>query len=280
MKDSRVDVFSSENRANIPVYPHDVFTPTDAGTAQLRGGATRLPAEALGILVLLDGKATVGDLEQKAGHITQETFRDLLRMLLGAGFIRAATVEETEGLDFSAFFEATRDLAEPSPGTQASADRESQTGGLKLESDGYYVSIARQAVRQRSPGAGERLAVFLVEDDDDVAVLVSRLLEGAGFEMSRAAGREGIVARLRQKPMPNLVILDVSLPDANGFEVLQRLKLHPLLKAVPVIMLTAEATREAVMRGLAGGADGYITKPFSRRALLAGVKAVLGLPEA
>jgi DNA-binding response OmpR family regulator len=67
------------------------------------------------------------------------------------------------------------------------------------------------------------------------------------------------------------------LPDVNGFDILQRLKAHPALKAVPVIMLTADAARESVMRGLAGGADGYITKPFERAKLLGGVRAVLGL---
>jgi DNA-binding response OmpR family regulator len=63
----------------------------------------------------------------------------------------------------------------------------------------------------------------------------------------------------------------------NGFDILQRLKAHPALKAVPVIMLTADAARESVMRGLASGADGYITKPFERAILLDGVKAVLGI---
>jgi DNA-binding response OmpR family regulator len=73
------------------------------------------------------------------------------------------------------------------------------------------------------------------------------------------------------------MILDVVLPDVNGFDVLQKMKTHPALKAVPVIMLTAEAKRESVMRGLVGGADGYITKPFEKAVLIAGVKAVLGL---
>lgn len=65
--------------------------------------------------------------------------------------------------------------------------------------------------------------------------------------------------------------------DVSRFEVLHKLKTHPALKAVPVIMLTAEAKRESVMRGLVGGADGYITKPFEKAVLIAGVKAVLGL---
>lgn len=63
---SRIAVFSSENQTNIPIYPLDVFVVTEAGQAQLSGGTTRLPADALTLLVLLDGKANVGDVEHKA----------------------------------------------------------------------------------------------------------------------------------------------------------------------------------------------------------------------
>jgi DNA-binding response OmpR family regulator len=76
-----------------------------------------------------------------------------------------------------------------------------------------------------------------------------------------------------------LVLLDVMLPDADGFEVLLKMRQHPALKVVPVVMLTAKATRDAVLQGLSGGADGYITKPFDVEVLVKAVKTVLGLPE-
>jgi len=274
--ESRIAVFSSENRANIPVYPLDVFLVTDRGAEEISGADTNLPAEALEILVLLDGKATVGDLEQKLPHIAPEALRNLVRALLAGGLVRGATIEESEGLDFSAFFEAAGG-GQLSAGTQASADREATTGGLRLNDHGYYVSIARHAVKARNPGPGGRLSIFLVEDDEDLAKLVARTLGDEGFDVQAVGTRNEVVARLRQQPIPDLMILDVNLPDVNGFDILQRLKSHPALRSIPVIMLTAEATREGVMRGLVGGADGYITKPFKRRNLVQGVKAVLGL---
>ena len=264
-------VFSSENRANIPVYPLDVFVLTEQGTAQIRGGATTLPAEALALLVLMDGKATVGDLEQKAPHIASETLRNLLRALMAQGLVRQPTIAESDGLDFSAYF------GEPSASAQASAGREAASGAPQLERSGYYVSIARRAVKAAKPRAGAKWKAFVVEDDPDMAELVARLLGGAGFEVDCAANREQVVAGLRKAPLPDLIILDVMLPDVNGFDILQRLKGHAALKAVPVIMLTADAARESVMRGLAGGADGYVTKPFERAKLLYGVKSVLGI---
>ena len=278
--DSRVAVFSSENRANIAVYPLDVFVVTDRGAAQIQGGATALPPEALGLLVLMDGKATIGDLEQKASHIPSEALRDLVRALLGGGMVRAATLAETDAglnLDIGAFLSAAAG-AEPSAAAKASADREAQNGAPQLERSGYYVSIARRAVKAKSARSGKWTA-FVVEDDPDMAELVARLLAGEGFEVSVAAKRDEVVAGLRRPQLPDVVILDIMLPDVNGFDILQKLKAHPALKEVPVIMLTADAARESVMRGLAGGADGYITKPFERAKLLDGVKAVLGIQD-
>ena len=103
------------------------------------------------------------------------------------------------------------------------------------------------------------------------------LLTSEGFLPRIAGNREQIIAALRQLPSPDVILLDVMLPDANGFEILAKVRAHPALKAIPVIMLTGKAKREDVMRGLAGGADGYITKPFDPEILIRGVRAVLGL---
>jgi len=277
MADERVAVFSSENQVNIPVYPLDVFVTTAAGIAQLHG-ATSLPAEALAVLVLLDGKLNVGDIETRLPQIPQDKVRALLRSLLAANFIRAPTIAETDGLlDIDAFLKAPASGGEaPSSGAVVSADREAEKSVPHLERTGYYVSIARQAVTP-AIASGARPAIFIVDDDPDVTALVRRLLEGAGFAVTSAANRDETLARLRAKPMPDLAILDVTLPDLNGFELLQKMKTHPQLKAVPVIMLTADTKRESVTRGLLAGADGYLTKPFDGAALVAGVRAVLGL---
>ena len=93
-----------------------------------------------------------------------------------------------------------------------------------------------------------------------------------------AKNRDEIVTEFRRPPIPDLVLLDVVLPDANGFDVLARMRQHPALRNVPVVMLTSQATRDAVLKGLTGGADGYITKPFRVDALEKAVAAVLGLP--
>ncbi|MCX7172011.1 MAG: response regulator [Proteobacteria bacterium] len=270
-------VYLPENVVNIPVYPLDVFARTDLGNDEIQRGTTNLSAEALVVLVLIDGHATVGDIEQKAAHVPPEQLRNQLRVLLGNGLVRPATIAETEGLDFGAFFNDARSGAEPSAGTKASAELEASTGGPQLKREGYYVSIARRAVKARQPENGMGLLVLVVEDDQSMAQLVTLLLDAAGFAVETAACRDEILARLRQQPVPDAILLDVTLVDANGFDVLQALKKHSLLKTVPVVMLTADAKQESIVRGLVGGADGYITKPFEPKVLIDGIKAILGL---
>ncbi len=279
MTSDRVSVFSTENRAEVPVYPLDVFVLTDAGAAEIRGSSTRLPAEALEVLVMLDGKKTVGDVEQAIPHVPAADLRNLVRSLIGAGLVRAPTLAEQSGgveVDFDAFFKAVGGGKAAPPAVEKSADREAVYGAPELERKGYYVSIARQAVKARAPAAGGKFVALIVEDDPEMAALVERLLAGENFTVTACGKREEVLARLRQRPSPDVLMLDVHLPDLNGFELLQKLKTHPELKLIPVVIVTADAKPESVMRGLALGADGYITKPFDHNALVRGVKAVLG----
>jgi two-component system OmpR family response regulator len=275
--ENRDPVFSADNRADVPIYPLDVFVLTEAGKAQIHGGSTRLPAEALQVLVIVDGKKNVGELEQAMPNLEQSKLRELLRSLIASNFTRTRTLAETGGVDvdFDAFFKAA--AGEPtSPAAEKSADREAAYGAPSLERDGYYVSIARHAIKARVPAAGTKLQALVVEDDPDMCALIKRLLERDDFSVTVCSKRDEVLIRLRQAPPPDVAMIDVQLPDLNGFELLQKLKAHQQLKLMPVIIVTADATPESVVRGLALGADGYVTKPFDHETLVRGVKAVLG----
>ena len=281
MSNDRVSVFSTENRAEVPVYPLDVFVLTEAGASEIHRGTTRLPAEALELLVMIDGSKTVGDLEQAIPHVPATDLRNVLRSLLAAGLLRAPTLAEQSGgveIDFDAFFKAADTGGEASsPAVEKSADREAVYGAPELERKGYYVSIARQSLKARTPGAGGKFLALVVEDDPDMCALIERLLGRDNFTVKACGKRDEVLAQLRQRPSPDVLMLDIHLPDLNGFDLLQKLKTHPELKLIPVVIVTADAKPESVMRGLALGADGYITKPFDHAALVRGVKAVLGL---
>jgi CheY-like chemotaxis protein len=259
--------------SEVTVYDADVFALTDKGSEELQGGLTRLPSIALELLVALDGKLSFAEAAGRDKARSVEEMRRTAQMLLKGGYIRPATVAEEMNIDFSYFFNADAPAAEPSDEHHEEADK--GTAALKL--DGYYVSIARKAAAPVPPVNGAVYSVLVVEDNVELQGNLKRLLRLEGFEVRQALDRDEILGQLRMSPLPDVILLDVNLPGANGFDVLARIRQHPQLKGMPVIMFTALASRDNVVRGLVGGANGYITKPYEREALLSGIKAVLGL---
>jgi len=118
------------------------------------------------------------------------------------------------------------------------------------------------------PRAGTAL---VVEDEDSIATLVRSYLERDGFTIVRARSGEEALTELERNPV-RVVVLDIGLPDIDGFDVCSRIREH---SRVPVVMLTARDEEPDRITGLELGADDYVTKPFSPRELLARVKAVL-----
>ena len=116
-----------------------------------------------------------------------------------------------------------------------------------------------------------RPSVLVVDDELDVRTLIRLLLERAGFEVTEAANGREALRRLHQA-RPDLVVLDVSMPELDGWQTLERIR---DLSDLPVLMLTARATELDKVRGLKAGADDYVTKPFGRQELLARVEALL-----
>jgi DNA-binding response OmpR family regulator len=140
------------------------------------------------------------------------------------------------------------------------------------------VSIARRPEARTNAKTDPR-SVLVVEDEPLVVKLLKHVLEGEGFDVRTAMNRDEIAEELRRPPLVDLVLLDVILPDIDGFQILDRIRLHPEMKSTPVVMLTSKATREAVLRGLESGANGYITKPFEIPVLIKALHAVLGMSE-
>src|SRR5947209_18305725 len=113
--------------------------------------------------------------------------------------------------------------------------------------------------------------ILVVDDDEDIRNLVVKLLERAGHKVEQAEdGRSGL--RALHKTPPDLVVLDVSMPDLDGWQTLERIR---DLSEVPVLMLTARGDELERVRGLKAGADDYVVKPFGRQELVARVLALL-----
>jgi DNA-binding response OmpR family regulator len=118
--------------------------------------------------------------------------------------------------------------------------------------------------------------VLVIEDDRDIALGIRTVLARSGFDVSCLPdGRQGL--RAFHAARPDLVVLDIGLPTLDGWEILERIR---DLSDVPVLILTAHGTEADKVRGLEGGADDYLTKPFGNRELAARVEALLRRPRA
>ncbi|MGB9006845.1 MAG: response regulator, partial [Candidatus Aminicenantales bacterium] len=116
--------------------------------------------------------------------------------------------------------------------------------------------------------------IAVIEDESDILELVSLNLRQAGFRTEGYADALSFLKSLDKK-RPDLVILDLMLPDADGLDVCKSLRMNERTSAIPIVMLTAKAEETDKVLGLELGADDYITKPFSPKELIARVKAVL-----
>lgn len=116
--------------------------------------------------------------------------------------------------------------------------------------------------------------ILIVEDEKPIRDMIAFGLRRAGFEVLEAEDCSTARSRVADR-LPDLMLIDWMLPDQSGLELTRALKKDESTREVPVIMLTARAEEEDKVRGLDGGADDYVTKPFSPRELLARIKAVL-----
>jgi two-component system, OmpR family, alkaline phosphatase synthesis response regulator PhoP len=116
--------------------------------------------------------------------------------------------------------------------------------------------------------------ILIVEDDPDIAALVGRYLDKAGFRSERVASGREAIRHISARP-PDLVVLDLMLPQIDGLEVCRMIRADEKTAAIPIIMLTARAEESERIVGLEIGADDYLAKPFSPSELVARVRALL-----
>lgn len=119
--------------------------------------------------------------------------------------------------------------------------------------------------------------VLIVDDEPNTVVSLEYWIGQAGYRVAVADSSDLALAKVEEF-QPDVVLLDVMLPKSNGYEVLQRIRQDPALRHMIVIMLAAKGRDKEVNKGLALGADGYITKPFSSHEVLAKVRDCLENP--
>ena len=121
----------------------------------------------------------------------------------------------------------------------------------------------------------KRHRVLVVEDEDNIAIALDYLMTREGYEHDRVANGAEALGRIRDTH-PDLVLLDVMLPEVSGYEICQGVRLDPNLSDVKILMMTARGSAIERRKGLALGADGFISKPFELQELRLEVRRLLG----
>jgi CheY-like chemotaxis protein len=153
-------------------------------------------------------------------------------------------------------------------------DPEFTFGAAKLEADGFYVAVARRRTGAVAVAAGNK--IMFVEDEPVTNAVLKKVLTTDGFEAYGAYDAAGLGALLKQHGLPDMILLDIELPDVSGLQILTRIRKHPKMRAIPVLMVTSRAEMSDVMRGLSLGANGYLSKPVAVESLRAILRQILG----
>ena len=157
--------------------------------------------------------------------------------------------------------------------------KRSVVAGATLLREGCYLSDERLANLAPLGKPREETLIQLVEDDPDQSELAELRLKMAGYMVRIASSSKALSKALREHSRPDLILLDVMLPDGDGFDVLGKLRSRPDFALLPIVMLTAKTELADIRNGLRLGADGYITKPYSKNVLAEVIGRVLKQPE-
>lgn len=158
---------------------------------------------------------------------------------------------------------------------QAQLGEAARLAGSSLARTGAYLALDRLRRRPRPMKEAADTVILIVEDDPDQLALADLRVSMAGYKVRVADSVKGFLQALVDEGAPDLLLLDVMLPDGDGFEVLSKMRRHQALGSLPIVMLTVRNEPGDIGLGLALGADGYIIKPYTKNILADVVKRVL-----
>ena len=145
-----------------------------------------------------------------------------------------------------------------------------------LSREGAYLAEERLKTRRRIKKAPADVHILIVEDDADQLALADLRVTMAGYGVRTAESQAAMLRSMAEQGTPDLILLDVTLPDGDGFDILARMRTLPSFTSLPIVMLTAKTGPNDIVKGFMLGADGYITKPYSKEILATVIKHILG----
>jgi CheY-like chemotaxis protein len=254
-----------------------IYCRTVAGDEALASDDVAIPSDYRRILALIETSTHSHVIRGRLRHFPDALLADWLAELEELGFISSIAADITQDLDFSSLLEAQQRSARGArPDDSQRMDMRAATAAFReLERKGAFLAADRLANRPPLAKRASDIVVLIVEDDPDQAALADLRVSMAGYAVRLARNCAELTNELRTRELPDIVLLDIMLPDGNGWDVLGSIRRHPKLALLPVVMLTALNDPNEVRWGLALGADGYVTKPYSKSILVDTIGAVL-----
>lgn len=234
-----------------------IYTKTGKGSLTLPNCESILTQNECRILSLINGKFTYEDLQARLPTLLSQELRKSIEFLTKEGYIRHLPSEDEAHAPISKFgvteLDTERGVKEWAAATRA-ADA--------LNQKGYYL-----AKDDKSACEGPQ-QILIIDDEQAIGEVVAAVLGNAGFAVEWLGDPSQAIEKIKSMPCLVLVLLDIVMPQLNGFEVLRLIRKQPNMHRLPVVMLTAHANPEYVAEGLRDGADGYILKPFKPEKLI------------
>jgi CheY-like chemotaxis protein len=252
-----------------------VYYLTAAGSDAVFGKReqSNFPLEYRRLLGLIGSEGHIEVLRGRLRRFSDRLIEDWLKELQQLRMIEARPAEDSADITFT----GTRIAPLPPLADEDSRRlvRSTVIAGATLLRSGSFVADERIANLPPVYKPVHETSILLVEDDPDQAILGEVRLQLAGYQV-RTVDRAKTLSRvLREEERPDLLLLDVMLPDGDGFDILAKLRCWPEFATLPVVLLTAKAELADIHRGLALGADGYVTKPYSKEQLAEVIGRVL-----
>jgi two-component system, OmpR family, response regulator len=188
----------------------------------------------------------------------------------------SANGDKAIDLDFTGVFKLADLKPEPPPPPPRRIPPDIMIGTKALHDGNYFVNVTRP--RPKRVVDPKKTTILIVEDDIPTLNVLDLLLSrAAGYLTRRANDVQTFIQAMQKSPRVDAVILDVDLAgNVSGFKILAKIRTHPVIREMPVIMLTGHSGPEYLLQGLSLGADAYLSKPAKSQAVFDALKAVLG----
>ena len=252
-----------------------VYTLTELGQDTLTTDAAKgnLPQDYRRLLGMIEVGGHVDVLRGRMRRFPDQLIQDWLKELTDLKLVESHEAGELDAITFTG-------AALPPQPPLTDDDRKrlakaTVVAGATLLRSGSFLSAERIANLPRLRKLPAQTVILLVEDDPDQKALGELRITMAGYQVRSVDHAKALSRYLREETRPDLMLLDVMLPDGNGFDILAQLRSRPEFATLPIVMLTAKTELADIRNGLALGADGYITKPYSKTQLQEVISHVL-----